>query len=344
MSRIRPLVDALCSPACAGRRSGTPEGNAARAVVRDALRDAGLDPFEQPVPRCGGANVLATIGGDEGRYVVVGAHFDHLGKAGGDRVYWGADDNAAAVAVLVEVAAAIAREREGRGVVIAAFDGEEPPFFATDAMGSQAFVREPVVPREAIDFMVCMDLVGHRLGPAGFPDEVGASLFALGAERSAGTRELVRGLARTEPGLVVRTADAGIIPPLSDYEPFWRARIPFLFLTAGRSRVYHTPEDTPDRLDYAKIEATARWLTRLTRAVRTRPGPVAFEGDGRDDVGTLDELAGLVGALRDVSPEAEVALGYVSALRAKCDASGRLPEPLRGELAALVDVIESRLA
>jgi Zn-dependent M28 family amino/carboxypeptidase len=344
MSRIRPIVDALCSPACAGRRAGTPEGNAARAVVRDALRDSGLDPFEQPVPRCGGANVLATIDGDDRRYVVIGAHFDHLGKASGDRVYWGADDNAAAVAVLVEVATAIAREREGRGVVIAAFDGEEPPFFATDAMGSQAFLFDPMVPREAIDFMVCMDLVGHRLGPEGFPDQVGSSLFALGAERSAGTRDIVRSLARTEPGLIVRTADAEIIPPLSDYEPFWRARIPFLFLTAGRSRVYHTPQDTPDRLDYAKVEATARWLTRFTRAIRTRPSPAAFEDEARDDLGTLDEIADLVGALRDVSPEAETALAYVSTLRAACDASGRLPEARRGEVAALVDRIESRLA
>ncbi|HEV3189005.1 MAG TPA: M28 family peptidase, partial [Polyangiaceae bacterium] len=242
---MRSLIDALCSPSCAGRRPGTPEGDAARAIVKQSLRDAGLDAFEQPTPQCGGANVLAKIDGHDPRYVVVGAHFDHLGKSG-DAVYWGADDNAAAVSVLVEVATAIADQREGRGVIIAAFDGEEPPFFATAAMGSQAFVMAPPVPRDAIDFMVCMDLVGHRLGPPGVPDEVGLSLFALGAERSVGSHDLVRSLARAEPGVIVRAADAEIIPPLSDYEPFWRAKIPFLFLTAGRSRVYHTPEDTPE--------------------------------------------------------------------------------------------------
>jgi Zn-dependent M28 family amino/carboxypeptidase len=313
-------------------------------VVRDALRDAGLDPFEQAVPGCGGANVLAKIEGDDKRYVVVGAHFDHLGKGPGDDVYWGADDNAAAVAVLALVASAIAREREGRGVIIASFDGEEPPFFLSEGMGSRAFLRDPVVPREAIDFMVCMDLVGHRLGPEGLPDQVGSSLFALGAERSAGTRDIVRDLARTEPGVIVRTADADIIPPLSDYEAFWRARIPFLFLTAGRSRLYHTPEDTPDQVDYAKTEATARWLTRFTRALRTRPGPAPFDEDARDDLGTLDELADLVGALREASPQAEMALQYVSALRAACDASGRLPEGKRGEVAGLVGMIEAKLA
>jgi Zn-dependent M28 family amino/carboxypeptidase len=343
MDRIRSVVDALCSPACAGRRSGTAEGDAARNVVVRALRDAGLDAFEQPAPGCGGANVLARIAGDDPRYVVVGAHFDHLGKSA-DGVYWGADDNAAAVAVLVEVAAAAARDRAGRGVIVAAFDGEEPPFFATQAMGSQAFLAEPPVPRDAIDFMVCMDLVGHRLGPAGLPDDVGLSVFALGGELSPGTRELVRSVARAEAGVVIRTADADIIPPLSDYEPFWRAKIPFLFLSAGRSRVYHTPQDTPDKLDYPKIRATARWLSRFVHSARTRPDRVTFDEQGSDDSGTLEEIGEVVGALRAVSPEAETALEYVAALRAACDASGRLSPDRRVELASVVGMIESRLA
>ena len=74
-----------------------------------------------------------------------------------------------------------------------------------------------------------------------------------------------------EPGLIVRPADAEIVPPLSDYEPFWRERIPFLFLSAGRSRVYHTPQDTPDKLDYGKIGATVHVGHHTTAAV-VRPG------------------------------------------------------------------------
>jgi Zn-dependent M28 family amino/carboxypeptidase len=343
MDRIRSLVATLCSPLCGGRRPGTPEGDAARTVVAAALRNAGLDPFEQAVPGCGGANVLAKIEGDVERYVVVGAHFDHLGRDR-DRVYWGADDNAAAVAILVEMAASCVRERAGRGVIVAAFDGEEPPFFATGAMGSQAFLANPAIPREAIDFMVCMDLVGHRIGGAGLPDEVGLSLFALGGEKSHGTREIVHGLARSEEGVIVRTADAEIIPPLSDYEPFWRAKIPFLFLTAGRSRVYHTPSDTPEKLDYPKIEATARWLTRFVRAARVRADAGAFDEAGANDASTLDELAEMVLALSRVSSEAGQALAYVGALRAACDPSGRLPAARRREVAAIVGMIESRLA
>jgi Zn-dependent M28 family amino/carboxypeptidase len=304
----------------------------------DALRMAGLDPGEQPVAGCGGANVLAKIRGDVERYVLVGAHFDHLGQIGRD-IFHGADDNAAAVAVLVEVARALANEHHGRGVIIAAFDGEEPPYYATGAMGSRAFVRAN---RDPIDFMICMDLVGHRFGSELVPDEVGASLFALGAERSAGTLALVQAMKRAEAGVIVRPADAEIIPPLSDYEPFWEARIPFLFLSAGRSRVYHTPQDTPDKLDYGKIAATARWLTDFVRATRVRE-PTRFV-DGTLDRGTLDEVGEIVGALAGLTGEAAVALAHIAQLQAACDRAGNLPPGRRHELGALVGMLEARLA
>jgi Zn-dependent M28 family amino/carboxypeptidase len=336
---MQTLIEQLCSRECAGRAPGTPGGEAARRYVMQAFRDAGLDPYEQRVPGCGGANVLAKIRGDVDRYVLVGAHFDHLGMIGRD-IFYGADDNAAAVAILVEVGRALARERQGRGVMIAAFDGEEPPHFLTGAMGSREFVRAN---RDPIDFMVCMDLVGHRFGPDFVPDEVGHSVFALGAERSRGTYELVSQLARSETGVIVRPADAEIIPPLSDYEPFWRQRIPFLFLSAGRSRVYHTPEDTPELLDYGKIAATARWLTRFVREARVRPA-TTFVDDAALDRGTLDEIAQIVAALAEVSPEAQLALRHVANLRAACDRDGNLPRSRRAELGSLVMLLESRLS
>jgi Zn-dependent M28 family amino/carboxypeptidase len=332
------LIEQLCGPACAGRRPGTRGGDAARAIVVQAFRDAGLDPYEQQVPGCGGANVLAKIRGELDRYVLVGAHFDHLGTIGRD-VYRGADDNAAAVAVLVEVARTIAAEREGRGVIIAAFDGEEPPWFGTGAMGSSEFVRAN---RDPIDFMVCMDLVGHRFGSEEVPDEVGASLFALGAERSQGTHDLVLSLKRADDGVIVRPADAEIIPPLSDYAAFWAQRIPFLFLSAGRSRVYHTPDDTPDKLDHRKIAATARWLTRFVRATRTREDTRFV--DRRLDRGTLDEIVEIIGALAQVSPDAARAQQRVQQLRDACDKDGNLTGARRFELASFLAMLETSLA
>jgi hypothetical protein len=79
---MKTLVEALCSERCAGRAPGPPEGAAARAEVVAALRGAGLDPFEQPVPGCRGANVLATLPGRTDRWVMLAAHLEGLVGAG----------------------------------------------------------------------------------------------------------------------------------------------------------------------------------------------------------------------------------------------------------------------
>src|SRR5688572_20955462 len=107
---MQSLVSALCDDQCAGRKTGTPGAARARGIVGEALRDAGLDPNEQAVPACRGVNVLATLPGDTDRYVLVAAHYDHLG-ATRDTIYRGADDNAAAVAILCEAARALAASR-----------------------------------------------------------------------------------------------------------------------------------------------------------------------------------------------------------------------------------------
>lgn len=345
---MEELVDLLCSRECAGRAPGTLGGVRARRHVVDALRGAGLDPFEQRIARSNGANVLATIPGDVDRWVLVAAHYDHLGGTP-DRYYPGADDNATAVAILVEVARGLAGRRgPGRGVIVAAFDAEEPPYFLTGEMGSAFFARHAAdagVPLEAIDTMVCMDLVGHAMGPEGLPDDVRSSVFALGAERSEGTSALVDGIARAEPGVVVRRADAEIIPPLSDYDAFWKRQVPFLFLTCGRSQRYHTPADTPEHVDFAKARATARWLERFVRATCERPEDrIRFVQDARDDASTLRSFGDLVAPLAALSPIAREGEARAKELLARCDARGRLPRALEGAPSELVLALESALA
>jgi Zn-dependent M28 family amino/carboxypeptidase len=307
------------------------------------MRGAGLDPFEQPIPSCQGANVLAPIAGDNDRWVLVAAHYDHLGRAGGD-TYRGADDNAAAVAILVDVANSITRTRpRGRGILFAAFDAEEPPYFLSDSMGSEHFTRHPAFPLDKIDMMVCMDLVGHAIGGEGLPDAVANSVFALGAERSEGTGAIVDRLASMVPGVHIRRADAEIIPPLSNYDAFWRRGVPFMLLTSGRSRRYHTPQDTPDHLDYAKMAGTARWLEIFVRAMCERSEPrIAFRAT-RDDASTLRSVDVITGALEAIDPRASIARSMAAELAKLCDASGRLPEARREEAPALIAMIESAL-
>ncbi len=340
---MRTLIERLCADDCAGRATGTAGGLLARSIVVDALRGAGLDPHEQALPDIGGANVLATVRGSLDRYLLVGAHFDHLGQSG-SVIYRGADDNAASVAVLVEVARALAlRPPEGRGVIFAAFDAEEPPHFVTENMGSVVFAAHPTVPLAQIDLMVCLELIGHALGPAGTPTAVRESMFALGGERSVGTLAQLEAHATSEPGLLIRPADAELIPPLSDYFAFWAQQRPFLLLTGARSRHYHSPTDVPAHLDFARIGATARWLERFVRAQCARsPEPFAFLSQ-RDDRSTLDSLGALLASLAPVNPLAAMAHAEVVALRGAVERSGALPSSHQGRLSALVQGIEAAL-
>jgi hypothetical protein len=334
------LVERLCSDECAGRAPGTAGGALARRYIRDALRDAGLDPVEQEVPGCGGGNLLAQVPGDGDRWVILAAHHDHLGRIGRD-IYRGADDNAAAVAILVEVARRLAADPPaGRRVLVASFDGEEPPHFLTPAMGSEHYARHPSVPLERTDLFVCMDLVGHAVGPPDAPASVRETVFALGGERS-GAGDLVERLASAEPGVLVRPLDAESVPPLSDYAAFWQRQIPFLFLSNGRSRVYHTPDDTPDRLDLAKMAATARWLERFTREA-CAAGAFTFR-PRRADAATLRSIIAL---LEDHAshPAAAPATILARELLRACDADGRLPDPQRPGLEMLLHGLESSLA
>lgn len=289
-------------------------------------------------------NLISQVRGTGPRWLLVGAHYDHLGQHGGE-TYFGADDNAAAVAVLVELGRALAaRPPEGRSVLLAAFDGEEPPYFHTQGMGSVHYVAHPSVPLDEVDLMVCMDLVGHALGPPEAPAAVRQSLFALGAERSEGTAALVERIARLEPGVVVRRADADVIAPLSDHWAFWKNQVPFLFLTCGRWQHYHQPTDTPDKLDWPKLTATVRWLERLVRESCARPeGPVKFT-QVHDDASTLASLRALLEQLVSATPTAATGLAEIEALERKLDSDGRLPVADHPKTQALVDLIESSLA
>lgn len=341
----RSLVEALCSDACAGRRTNTPGNALARRHILDALRARGLDPGEHAVPRCNGTNVIATLPGDIDRWVLVGAHYDHLG-ANHHGIFRGADDNAASVAILVEVAAALAAKRpDGRGVILAAFDAEEPPFFATGAMGSQHFVRHPTVPLDRIDMMVAMELLGHGIGPAGLPGAVRDSVFVLGGERSEGTSARLDALADATPGITMRRTDAEVIPPLSDHLAFWEANVPFLLLTGPRSATYHTTDDTPDRLEWKRIDAVSRWLERFVRDQCARPeGRVRFLRDGRDDRSTLETMLSLLRPLAAVTPLAAQGIRQAEALLKRCDAKGRLGEAERIAAQGLVGAVEQALS
>ncbi len=340
---MQEVVEYLCSPECLPRNPGTSGGLAARAYLKNRLEELGLEPigergFEQAIPSIGASNLLARIPGRGDRCVLIGAHYDACGVDNP-----GADDNAAAVAITLEVASQLQARDLDRSVIIALFDAEEPPYFLSPVMGSQWFVDNPTLPLDSIDMMICLDLVGHALGPAGLPAEVRDSVFVLGAEKSTDTGALFDSLP-DQPGIRPRRIDNYIIESKSDYDAFMHAGIPFLFYTVGRSEHYHMPTDTPDRLDYNKMVALADHLTDLVTALANRTDKAVFVTEGFDDEATIASLESLLTPLAPLSDAAQMASMVVSGLRGSLDTNGELTHAERDTVRMLVEQVEMALS
>lgn len=360
-ARLEGLVRALCAEACAGRAPGTPGSARAREVICGELELLGLSPVLQAVPASRGTNVLARIPGRgprAGRAILLGAHYDHLGLGAKGEVYAGADDNAAAVAILLATTRLVAARASelGREVIFAWFDAEEPPHFLDEGMGSLHYVRHPLTPLDRIDLMVCLDLVGHTLGADSGPAEIRDTVFVLGAELSVGTAALLdelaarhltapRGAPRSpeHPRVHLRRLASDVIPTMSDYAAFEAAEVPYLFFTAGRWRHYHRPSDTPEKLAYGKMEALAEVLADLAVEASTRPiGQVVFDAGGRDDAASLATIAAIARGLTRPRQGASLEQA-LEPLEHELGRRGVLGPRGRQDLAQLVSRIEALL-
>ena len=214
-------------------------------------------------------NVLAVLPGADPRLrdeaIVLGAHYDHLGRRDGV-TYPGADDNASGVAALLEIARsfALSAQPPKRTLVFAFWTGEEEAKF-----GSSHYVRHPAWPLARTTAYLNLDMIGHpwtreeicklveesRLVNAGdFLDRVKTEDF------------IEPGVATGAPwlGPLLAQAGSGLGFPLhldwtdglhggSDYKPFARARVPFVRFFGNFFPDYHKPGDTPDRLDPGQV-------------------------------------------------------------------------------------------
>ncbi len=220
--------------------------------------------FEREDRRTG--NIIGILpGADPARAaeaVVLGAHYDHLGRTGG-LVHPGADDNASGTAVVLGLARAFA---EGgatpRTLVFALFAGEE-----MGLLGSTHYARHPAVPTERTVAMLNFDMVGRMRE---------RRLHVGGVESGTGLRALVREAAAGEP-LDLTLHETPFAP--SDHTPFYAAGAPVLFFFTGEHDDYHTPRDTADKINghgMAEVARVAmRVVERLGGEARLLPGTAA---------------------------------------------------------------------
>lgn len=336
--QLRRHVGFLASEAMAGRAPGSPQSRLAREYLIANFREIGLQPafdgsFEQALPDGRSINVAGVLAADDPKAEVVAvvAHYDHLGVRNG-KVHPGADDNAAAVALLLETARILAADTAPRRchLLFLCPDSEE-----YGLKGSAHFVKHPPFPIESFRTAVVMDLVGNDPAAA-----LAGYVFVMGAEASGRLAEVagaVPGAAGAEPvrysiGMVEAVPFApGNRAPVSDYNAFRDAGRPFVFLSCGRSPKYHTPDDTPESLNYPKMAAITAYLLELTARIADA-GPVTDHKPGAFDI--AGDLAALETALTKMTaadqPPAEMSPRVYAALRKDKDAVATFRSAITG--------------
>jgi hypothetical protein len=249
--RLHRDVAVLAHDSMEGRQTGTAGNARARAFLLREFAARGLEPvgesYEQPFTftRQGaelrGVNLVGRVRGTElpDRYLVVTAHYDHLGVRGG-QIYNGADDNASGVAGLLALAEWFAAQPPRHGILFVATDAEE-----LGLAGARAFVAAPPVPRSALRLNVNLDMIGrsdrdelHVAGTYHYP------MLLPAVERALAVAEvrLIPGHDRPEYG------PAADWTMLSDHGAFHEAGIPFLYFGVEDHADYHRPTDTVERL------------------------------------------------------------------------------------------------
>ncbi|HET9219294.1 MAG TPA: M28 family peptidase [Terriglobia bacterium] len=243
-SRLLEDLKVLSADGMQGRRTGTAGGLKARSYIVERFKASGIAPFgisyEQSFTFRGrtgderGANVIGRIDGTQQprRYIVISAHYDHLGTVNGV-VFNGADDNASGTAALFAIARYFAGKSPRNSLIFAAFDAEE-----LGHHGSLAFVKQPPVPVQSISLNLNLDMIGRE------PDR---RLFVVGTRFQPFLRPAVETAAATSPVRLIFGHDDPSRPEDwtedSDHFSFIRAKIPALYFGVEDFDQHHKATD-----------------------------------------------------------------------------------------------------
>jgi hypothetical protein len=246
VDRLKAHVAWLSDPVREGRRAGSPGAAAAADYISQQLKDLGCDVQMQDF---GGRrrNVVGKIGTAD-RHILLGAHYDGQGTG-----MPSASDNAAGVAVVLE----LVRELKGRNlplsIVAVAFDDEEQGL-----NGSRYYTDHPIYPLDKTQAAIIFDTMGRQ-----FMDLSSWTMFVLGAEYS---QELAAAVEkRLRPEMLMVGTD--LIGPRSDFAGFGLKRVPYLFFSHATHKDYHGQADTPDRINYSKLAQDSRDIGQIAEDI-----------------------------------------------------------------------------
>jgi len=230
-------------------------------------------------------------------YIIIGAHYDHLGMGENNSLYSGeelqihngADDNASGTAGVLELAEKFSAHKNElkRTIVFATFSGEEEGL-----LGSAYFVTNLPVSTEDVSMMINMDMIG-RLND-------NKSLIVYGTGTSSNFKDLLNEFNDYDFDLTFN--DEGYGP--SDHSSFYSKKIPVLFFFTGTHEDYHKPSDDTEKINFAGEEEVLKYIYEVALDLdnsNTRPDYIAVNRKDtvkisgvKVKVGTIPDFAGNV--------------------------------------------------
>jgi hypothetical protein len=224
------------------------------------------------------SNIIVSIPGvqypDEA--VIVGAHYDSVYGTPG------ADDNASAVAVLLEMCRALKSVSPGRTLKLIFFFLEEPPVFRTEHMGSYVYAKEAKARNENITAMICLEMVGYysdKKDGQTFPLPLMSMMYSttpdfiavVGNLKSRSLVDKIKNSLLKASRIPVETLTSVSFVPgvdLSDHRSFWKMGYPAVMITDTafyRNPNYHTENDTIDTLDFNTMADLLKGLLQAAK-------------------------------------------------------------------------------
>jgi hypothetical protein len=249
-----------------------------------------------------GSNVIGLFyGSDESlkdEFVMIGGHYDHIGVGANNQIFFGADDNASGIAALLELVEAFKTNKlkPRRSIAFAAFSGEE-----IGLLGSKYYTENPLVPLEKTVAFLQMDMIGrdadHQANLSnGLPSEKDMpnnnSLNVLGTILVPSFKRIIKEN-NDHVNLDLKfQSDLRAIELFqrSDQWSFFKRGIPALFFFTGFHLDYHKTSDTPEKINFNKMEKISKLIYLTIWNLANRESIFEFDSELLKSLATDNDL------------------------------------------------------
>jgi hypothetical protein len=227
-------------------------------------------------------NVVGMLEGSDpalkNEYVIVTAHYDHVGVLNG-LIYRGADDNASGTIGVMQIARAFVegKVRPKRSILFAVFEAEE-----RGLLGAAYYVEHPIVPLAQTVANLNMDMIGRDEESPTWnttPEQNTNAVNVVGTLYNPGLRKVIEaGNQEIDLKLDFKTdgQDKEGWFARSDHFPFAIHSVPMVLFNTGENADYHTENDRPEKINYVKMEKIVRLIFLTARDVADRGDRIAF--------------------------------------------------------------------